>query len=376
MNSIRLQLLIHATLTLILFSIIGLFLLSKMEKPIFAQGFDCYYNACSIGPMCDLGDQYYSPGDYVFNSEINFQAAELKYIPQPYYADYFEYICPGAECNSASMPTNDLTGPAWYCTAPVVGVPAGHPPGTQVNRIQQCPDFASPCSLSDCCTGGFGCQGGQYCDDDWYLTEPTVTRFCNQPYRYGWHQCIGGSWVPGGSSSTGSCRSDPFAPWMECVWDSSQSGGQPNDPYNGNWFPSPFDFEQGACEDLYEEIKVAMTPGYIHTYTPYLYEIWNNTVNNTQSIFTMFRTALSEPTFDWPGESRLSYRFTDDYAEAGSPLDINPGSDARTYFRYLGYIHCAKENLLESISSRIPGSQPYIYYDERCNQQIWVRKGL
>jgi len=43
---------------------------------------------------------------------------------------------------------------------------------------------------------------------------------------------------------------------------------------------------------------------------------------------------------------------------------------AKIYFRYLGYIHCAKENLLNKLSPYLY-EIPYVYYDARCNAKLW-----
>ena len=117
-------------------------------------------------------------------------------------------------------------------------------------------------------------------------------------------------------------------------------------------------------------LKIAFTPGYVLTYSPYLRSIWENTVHQVQAVFTPFRTAIKKAIYDWPGESLIAYDYTDQYAEAGAPPGTMPGSMAKIYFRYLGYIHCAKENLLNKLSPYLY-EIPYVYYDARCNAKLW-----
>jgi len=307
---------------------------------------DCFYNACSVGTICDLGEQFYSPGDYVYNQELTFPVAERKLIPQPYYEEYKDFVCKADECDSDY-------GDTWYCTSAIIG-------GTNVNRIQQCPNFAVWCNLYDC-------QGSTseppYCDEG-------AVRFCDSDIygAAGYYTCTGSGWSSGGGGESGECRLEPLIPWYYCV------GGSLGVPGSGRWQRSPFEFEQGRCEDMLVELTAGMTPGYIKTYTPYLNQIWNNTVASAQAIFSIFRTQLDKPVYDWPGESTIAYTFTPyegtGFATAGFPPMIHAGWDAKIYFRYLGYIHCAKENLLQKLSS-VFHDPPYIYYDSRCDTELW-----
>ena len=312
-----------------------------------AQDFSVFYNACTVGPICDLCEQYYSPGDYVLDDVISFPAEEEKIIPHPYYEEYKDFVCKADECDSAY-------GDTWYCTSAIPG--AGD---DDVNRIQQCPNFPLPfCNINECQDSP---SDPPYCDEG-------AIRFCDADIYMlpGWYECTTGGWefipFPGGPS--GACNAKPPIRWMYCI------GGELGVPGSGRWEDSPFEFEQGRCEEMLEEIRVAFTPGYVKTYTPYLFDIWQNTVKHTEAIFTLFRTQIGAEIFEWPGESTIAYDFTNDLAEAGFPPTIRPGWDAKIYFRYLGYIHCAKENLLQKLSSRLADT-PYVYYDARCDAELW-----
>ena len=266
--------------------IIGVFLyalLAFASSPILAQ--DCFYNACTVGPICDLGPQYYSPGDFILDESIDFNVYEEKIIPQPYYEEYKDFVCKADECDSSY-------GDTWYCTSAIPG-------GQNINRIQRCPNFAPElpnCRLWDCKTQQ-NLWTTPYCDVG-------AVRTCDVGNMSGWYECAAdGVWSPifdrTPTEEGGECRADPprgEGPWMYCI------GGQLGVPGSGRWENSPFEFEQGRCEDMQAEITAAMTPGYVKTYTPYLFNVWQNTVKKTQAIFTPFRTQIDKEIYDWPGE--------------------------------------------------------------------------
>jgi hypothetical protein len=336
-------------------SLVALFFLLT-NNPIKAQ--DCYFNACSTGPICDLGQQYYSPGDYVLNRTLRFPVAEDKYIPQTYYDEYKDFTCAYEECDPAyPSPLNPGIGEAsWWCASDIDDEDAA---------IRRCPNFPIPyCNLS-LCQSSPDPGDGPYC-------ELGAVRYCNSPYMYGYYTCNSpGVWVVGGTAASGNCYDQLPAWYMIC------SNGSFGNPGSGYWeYYSSYQYVAtvGRCEDLYADIIGAFTPGYILTYTPYLHSIWQNTVKRIQAIFTPFRTQFEE-IYDWPGESTITYDFTSDdgsgYALAGYPPTIVPGSAAKIYFRYLGFIHCAKENLLQKLSSLLNTDTPYVYYDSRCNAELW-----
>lgn len=169
---------------------------------------------------------------------------------------------------------------------------------------------------------------------------------------------------------------DPYDPYGGTLMSRCEGDLNSVGPPNGRWVSVASDTPaSGDCEDMLDTMKIAFTPGYIQTQTPYLFNIWRNTVDKTQAVFTPFRTVLDQPVLDWPGESTITYDFDpvsgEGHAEAGQPPYLYPGWYAKMYFRYLGYIHCAKENLLNKISPFLEPNYPYIYYDERCNMQLW-----
>lgn len=329
---------------------------------------DYYYNACQRGELCNLGDQYYSIGDYVLDRELTFQAEHSiadppnpKIIPHPYYNDYWDYVCRLDRCDSnfpsSNRPERDTQN--WWCVTSGDDEPA---------TVRPCPNFATTRPYCDLALCQENPGSSPYCDID-------AIRYCDNVYiTQGWYQCFESGWrliylsriYPPGAS--GICRSQPlrYVPKMRCV-------GTPGDIFSGRWVQVPDDTpNQGRCINVNENLKPAFTPGYVRTNTPYLYSIWENTVNRTQAIFTPFRTRLDAGIYDWPGESYIRYDYTDDFAEAGQPpLSPESADSAKIYFRYLGFIHCAKENLLQKLSSILNTDQPYVYYDARCNAELW-----
>lgn len=338
--------------------ILALFVLLWIRLPT-VQAQDCYYNACSIGPICDLGEQYYSPGDYILDKTLDFPVAEDKYIPQQYYDEYGDFTCAYEECDASyPSPLNPGIGEAsWWCASDIDDEEAA---------IRRCPNFPVPYCNLYMCQENPDPGDGSYC-------EVGAVRFCDSIYMWGYHTCVGSSdWAIGGTAKSGNCYDQPPVWFMEC------SDGTFGNPGSGNWQTySAYQYvvAVGRCEDLYADIKAAFTPGHILTYTPYLHSIWQNTVKRIQAIFTPFRKETDKEIYDWPGESTISYSFTDydgtGYAEAGYPPTILPGSAAKIYFRYLGYIHCAKENLLQKLSSLLNPDYPYVYYDARCDAELW-----
>jgi hypothetical protein len=348
------------TLILKLTIIIAFLSVAILANNAYAQQYGAFYNACVRGPICDLGQQFYSPGDFVYDETIEFPAAELKIIPHPYYEEYRDFTCKADECLAGVSETTycasglDLDPDNPLATGPIGEIPA----------IRICTAITLPhCNLSYCQTNPtepLYCEIGAIRPCDGNLYGPP-----------GWYECTqGDGWVYIHPDylvepyPTGECYDSPH-PVRRCF------NGQLGVPGSGRWINrEDRPDEQGRCEEMLTSVNAAFTPGHVQTYTPYLFDIWQNTVNNFQTIFTPFRTALSAETEDWPGESIISYDFTNDFAEAGYPLTMHAGSDARIYFRYLGYIHCAKENLLQKLSSKFY-QEPYVYYDARCDNELW-----
>lgn len=309
---------------------------------------ECFYNACSVGPICDLGQQYYSPGDFVYNRELSFPVGELKIIPQPYYEEYKDFTCKADECLAG---VSDTT----YCNSQI---------DDEIPAIRICTAITLPyCDIRDC----------QRAPSDAPYCEVGARRYCDSPrYPPGWYQCYANAWGtpnPPVTGDSGACSSEPPHPIMGC------HDGTVGVPGSGTWIDLPErPDEQGRCEEMLINLTAGMTPGYVKTYTPHLFDIWKNTVANTQAIFSIFRTQLDKPIYDWPGESSIAYDFTPysgtGFAMAGFPPTIRPGVSASIYFRYLGYIHCAKENLLQKLSS-VFHEPPYVYYDARCDVELW-----
>jgi len=304
-----------------------------------------FYNACVRGDLCNLGQAYYSPGDYALDTSLNFIARHAisnpdnpKIVPQPYYEEYKDFVCQANECLSGVTDTT-------YCAS-------GDVDGSEPSAIRRCP--FRYCRLSACQSSPSSPSDGEYCVQN-------ARRDCD---IYGWGVCQNGSWVSTLSTgNSGACYPTPYIT-KRC------SGGIAGEPGSGSWTTLPGAAEQGRCEEMLVPIKIAFTPGYVLTYTPYLRSIWENTVHQVQSIFTPFRTEIGKAIYDWPGESFIGYSYFDDFAEAGAPPGTVPGSMAKIYFRYLGYIHCAKENLLNKLSPLLYDI-PYVYYDARCNAELW-----
>src|SRR3990170_166278 len=309
---------------------------------------ECFYNACSVGPICDLGQQYYSPGDFIYNQELSFPVGGLKIIPQPYYEEYKDFNCQADECLAD---VSDTT----YCVSQI---------DDEIPAIRLCTAITLPyCDIRDCQRA---LSSSPYC-------EVGARRYCNSPaLPPGWYQCYANRWGfpnPPITGDSGSCNSEPPHPVMGC------NDGTVGVPGSGTWVNLPErPDDQSRCEEMLVELTAAMTPGYVKTYTPYLRDIWQNTVRGMEAVFTPFRTEIGKEIYDWPGESAINYEFApysgEGFANAGNPPQIHPGNDARIYFRYLGYIHCAKENLLQKLSS-VFHDPPYVYYDARCDVELW-----
>lgn len=334
---------------------------------------DYYYNECERGELCNLGDQYYSIGDYVLDQALLFRAKHSiadppnpKIIPHPYYEEYKDFTCSYNECDD-SYPSVDSSlfqeawngQESWWCSSAIDDEEAA---------IRRCPNFQIPyCDINECQTNP---SDSPYC-------ETGSIRLCDSDvYRLsGWYECTTGGWdliypfpVPVDGWPSGTCYAQLPAVFMQCT------DGQEGDPGTGTWVQYSLDQstpEVGRCENTALDLKAAFTPGYVRTYTPYLRNIWENTVNHTEAIFTLFRTQINKGIYDWPGESFIGYDFPDDYAEAGAPPAVNPGDRAKIYFRYLGFIHCSKENLLQKLAPLLNEDEPYVYYDARCNEELW-----
>lgn len=324
--------------------------LITFSSTVFAQ--DCYYNPCEAGPFCDLGCQFYSPGDYVLDGKMEFYTADQKIIPHPYWEDYKDFTCRAEDCYDAPTDT-------WYCASDLL------PDRPEDPAIRICTNKTFPhCDLTDInptATGDIYCEvgairvdtlvGHEYCPDGrWICTDNGWV--CTPDYPND---------VP--------CWESPY-PTCRCT------GGTYDFLNSGTWDcdKSNWDLpEQGACEEMLEEMKIAFTPGYIQTSTPYLFQIHQNIIGKLQNIFSIFKLDFYRAP-DWPGETTLTYRFTSPdglgWAEAGDPSQgIHYGSDAHIYFRYLGGIHCEKEKLLQRLSPLLNFDQPYIFYDPRCDYE-------
>jgi hypothetical protein len=249
------------------------------------------------------------------------------------------------------------------------------------------------CHYNACSEGPLCYFGDTYYSPGDYIFDDTIDfytaelKVVPQPYYEQYQNYICGlADCQSGASPTVYCEDgavrgcgvcDPYDPYNPCDPYNPYASGSPHRcTSSGNWTEVPPDTPiSGDCEEMLDTMKIAFTPGYIRTYTPYLFDIWRNTVDKTQAIFTPFRTVLDKPIFDWPGESTVTYEFEplsgEGHAEGGLPPSMYPGWYTKFYFRYLGYIHCAKENLLQKISPILDRDHPYIYYDERCNVQLW-----
>jgi hypothetical protein len=327
---------------LIILALLTAFHIKKIEQVNAQFVPQCYYNACSAGPLCQLGCQFYSPGDYIIDSYMEFFTSELKYVPHPYWQEFRDFTCRMDECTSTAATEY------WYCASEIDG---------ETPAVRYCDQFQT-CAESDIDAGS------EYCNLD-------AVRWSNGSLytQSGWYTCTRSGWVNGGSGASGCCWSTP-EPICRCT------GGSFDSLNSGSWDCEDCYIEsfQGRCEDMLDSYTIGFSPGSVITRTPYLFNIWGNVLAKTQSIFSLFRTVYKTPK-DWPGDTNLTYSFTPEqgegWADAGTPDNMTPGYNARIYFRYLGYIHCVKENVLEKLSSILDDENTYVYYDTRCDLQLW-----
>lgn len=320
-----------------------LFAFFSLPLKIMAQQ-QCYYNQCTQGPICELGCQFYSPGDYVQDSTLNFYTADEKIFYHPYWDEYKDFTCRAQDCFSAPTDT-------WYCASNLEPDRDGDP------AVRRCTSLTFP----NCETGGEYCEVGSKRYLGW-------AEYCPG----GFFECRDSGWACNPNyEESGPCWPSPH-PVCWCddgAYDSLNSGTWMCDssviPYDAP--------DSGACEEMLEQTQIGFSPGYVKTSTPYLFQIHQNIVGKVQSIFSLFKLGIYDAP-EWSGETTINYGFAPyegrGWAEAGNPESpIHPGSDAHIYFRYLGGIHCEKEKLLKRLSPILNIGFPYVFYDLRCDYQ-------
>ncbi|MEA3354925.1 MAG: hypothetical protein U9Q63_00355 [Patescibacteria group bacterium] len=117
----------------------------------------------------------------------------------------------------------------------------------------------------------------------------------------------------------------------------------------------------------YYEKKVRFSPASFQTLTPFVVEITDNLTTGKFALFNIFRSRAeiqANPPENWPGvgyedEKNPNYSFDNGLAEAGNK---NPGNTAKYYYKYLGWVHCQKENLL----ARFHKADTYIPFAPEC----------
>jgi len=122
----------------------------------------------------------------------------------------------------------------------------------------------------------------------------------------------------------------------------------------------------------FSNCEIRYSPYYLKTYTPFLHAIMDRLITGPTAVFTQLQpylgTALSEsknwPAVGNPTEETPFYSFTNGAAEAG--YKQSP-SQAKFYYKYLGFIHCQKEKILSLLQPFITG-QPYTYFSPECLQ--------
>ncbi|MBU1084959.1 hypothetical protein KKB06_01270 [Patescibacteria group bacterium] len=148
---------------------------------------------------------------------------------------------------------------------------------------------------------------------------------------------------------------DPDAP--DCaVW--------VDDPNGGHWDESDCDYT----------IPVRFSPTSFQTLTPFLAEITDRLTTGQFALFNIFRSSeeiKANPPENWPGvgyEPEENPEYTPgDSAEAGLK---NPGNTAKYFYKYLGWVHCQKENLL----ARLSPANTYVPFADECNINITESK--
>lgn len=126
------------------------------------------------------------------------------------------------------------------------------------------------------------------------------------------------------------------------------------DPDCAVWVDTP---NGGYWDDsnCFFDINVRFSPTSLKTRTPFLAEITDLLTTGQYALFNLFRPESeiqAEPPKNWPGvgfeaEESPQYSFSNGSAEAGLK---NPGSTAKYFYKYLGWIHCQKEQLLRRLT--------------------------
>ncbi len=106
--------------------------------------------------------------------------------------------------------------------------------------------------------------------------------------------------------------------------------------------------------NCYYDQAVRFSPTSLETKTPYLHHIMDRLSTGPTALFNIFQNAIeleADPPQNWPGvgyedEERPEYSFSGGSAEAGNK---NPGKPATFYYKYLGFIQCQKEKILERL---------------------------
>ena len=143
------------------------------------------------------------------------------------------------------------------------------------------------------------------------------------------------------------------------------------DPNCAVWVDIPYLPEHGGGywddSNCYFTIDVRFSPTSLKTRTPFLAEITDRLTTGKYALFNIFRSSeevINQPPENLPGvgleeEQSPNYSFSNGSAEAGNK---NPGTLAKYYYKYLGYVHCQKEKLL----ARLSPADTYIPFATEC----------
>lgn len=122
--------------------------------------------------------------------------------------------------------------------------------------------------------------------------------------------------------------------------------------------------DPSRCE---KTVEVKYSPNYLYTYTPHLNTIMDKLVSGEGALFSaLFKlTGLEldqEPPQNWPAYGMpLDY----DYTEGGAVAGLSSDNQGKYFFKYLGYVHCIQERVLEKLQPFLLGTE-YQYFSPEC----------
>ena len=125
--------------------------------------------------------------------------------------------------------------------------------------------------------------------------------------------------------------------------------------------PLTGDYDYSQCDAT---IDVRYSPNYLYTFTPHLDTIMEKLVTGPGALFKTFGVNQDqEKPKNWPAYGMpLNYSYTEGSAFAG----FVGTPQGKYYFKYLGYVHCLQDRVLERLQPFVTGKE-YQYFSPECD---------